>query len=296
MHKYLRAIGFSEADTKGKEIALLKMMEQAPPFGGPNREAHETEYAELKCEVGEGMGVILHGYRRADDHSFQREFYYPYMEGLFPVGMEEIYIRRHNDREAFSVLSEEYRMGSALIFYLTNGIEFRERLEEGLRVNAHTFMLTGMSISGKILLPIQKTERQLAKLQESTQNRNRMLEAAREGSEEAMESLTLEDINLYGQISRRMMKEDIYSIVDSCFMPTGIECDNYSVIGEILQLDQIENRWTEENVYRMIVCCNGVHLTVCINEKDLLGEPEIGRRFKGDIWLQGIADFTQCDP
>ena len=26
---------------------------------------------------------------------------------------------------------------------------------------------------------------------------------------------------------------------------------------------------------------------VCINSKDLLGEPQPGRRFKGQIWMQG---------
>jgi hypothetical protein len=48
-----------------------------------------------------------------------------------------------------------------------------------------------------------------------------------------METLTIEDIDLYSKISRRAMKEDLYSIIDSCFMPCGIECDQYSVIGEI---------------------------------------------------------------
>lgn len=295
MHIYLRAIGFSEIKTKEKETRLLKSMELSPSFGGSNQEKHEAEYAEVRCEVGEGMGVILHGYRRQENGIFIREFYYPYMEGLIPVGMEDIYIRRRNDKEAYSVLSEDYSMGSALIFYLTNGMEFQERIEAGLRTNAHTFMLTGMSVSGKILFPIRKTERQIARLQETTQNRNRMLEAAKSGDEEAMESLTLDDINIYGQISRRMMKEDIYSIVDTCFMPTGVECENYSVVGEILQVEQIKNLWTGEMVYRMIICCNGIHLTVCINEIDLIGEPKEGRRFKGDIWLQGIADFTACD-
>ena len=32
---------------------------------------------------------------------------------------------------------------------------------------------------------------------------------------------------------------------------------------------------------------------VCINSQDLLGEPEIGRRFKGQIWLQGTLNFEE---
>jgi hypothetical protein len=306
VHIYLRAIGFSDIDNKEKEIQLLKNMEQSPSLTGltwmngsnagsfQDRQyrEHDSRYAEIQCEVGEGMGVILHGYRRPEDGVFVKEFYYPYMEGQIPVEMENIYIRRRNDREAFSVLSEEYPIGSTLIFYLTNGMEWMESVEQGKKEKVKRFTLTGMCIDGKILLPIQKTERQIARQQENTQNRNRMIEAARSGDENAMESLTMDDINTYGQISRRIMEEDIYSIVDSSFMPSGVECDNYSVVGDILQVETVENRWTGEKVYRMVVCCNGVHLTICINEKDLLGEPREGRRFKGDIWLQGIADFT----
>ena len=47
--------------------------------------------------------------------------------------------------------------------------------------------------------------------------------AAREGDEEAMESLTLEDIDTYSMISKRIMTEDILSIVDTYFMPYGID-------------------------------------------------------------------------
>jgi hypothetical protein len=37
----------------------------------------------------------------------------------------------------------------------------------------------------------------------------------------------------------------------------------------------------------MKIECNDIQFDVCINEKDLMGQPEIGRRFKGNIWMQG---------
>jgi hypothetical protein len=37
--------------------------------------------------------------------------------------------------------------------------------------------------------------------------------------------------------------------------------------------------------------CNDLNFDICINEKDLMGSPEIGRRFKGTIWLQGKIAF-----
>ena len=45
-----------------------------------------------------------------------------------------------------------------------------------------------------------------------------------------MESLTMEDIDIYTMISRRIRHEDVYSIVDSYLMPYGIECDQYNLM------------------------------------------------------------------
>ena len=36
---------------------------------------------------------------------------------------------------------------------------------------------------------------------------------------------------------------------------------------------------------------NGLVYDVCINKEDLLGEPQIGRRFKGNIWMQGCIRY-----
>ena len=75
------------------------------------------------------------------------------------------------------------------------------------------------------------------------------MEAARKGDEKAMESLAMEDMNLVQQISNRIMEEDIYSLVDTCFMPYGLECDVYSVIGEILSWEIVRNHVSGEEMY-----------------------------------------------
>ena len=67
----------------------------------------------------------------------------------------------------------------------------------------------------------------------------------------------------------------------------GMECDHYSILAEIIDFRLETNYLSSEKVYSFILNCNGLPLTVCINEKDLLGEPQIGRRFRGNIWLQG---------
>lgn len=127
----------------------------------------------------------------------------------------------------------------------------------------------------------------------AAKDRTNLIEAAKNGDEDAMETLTIEDIDMYSQISRRAMKEDLYSIVDSCFMPCGIECDQYSVIGEITHIEEKKNSFTGEMVYDLTLDCNDMLFHVGIGAEDLMGEPKVGRRFKGQIWMQGAAKFVE---
>lgn len=74
-------------------------------------------------------------------------------------------------------------------------------------------------------------------------------------------------------------------------MPYGIESDQYSILGEIMDVALLQNHVTQENVYVMDIRCNDIDFSVCINQKDLLGEPQVGRRFKGNIWMQGSIKY-----
>ena len=100
-------------------------------------------------------------------------------------------------------------------------------------------------------------------------------------------------MDLYTTLSKKIRKQDIYSLVDTYFMPYGVECDQYSVLGEVVDSQKVINRFTDEAVYIMRILCNEIEFDVCINEADLLGEPAVGRRFKGNIWLQGRMDYTR---
>ena len=74
-------------------------------------------------------------------------------------------------------------------------------------------------------------------------------------------------------------------------MPYGFGSDMYSVIGDIRDVSETKNSLTGEELVKLVIECNDIGLDICINKKDLLGEPQIGRRFKGIIWLQGQVAF-----
>ena len=154
-----------------------------------------------------------------------------------------------------------------------------------------SLVLSGLSCQGSIMMPLKKDKKDILKTQKATVSRNDRIRAARRGDEEAIESLTLEDMDVYTSISKKIHQNDIYTIVDTYFMPYGVECDLYSVLGEIQQIEEIENIVTGETVIKMQLLCNELSFDVCINKRDLYGEPQVGRRFKGVIWLQGYINF-----
>ena len=51
------------------------------------------------------------------------------------------------------------------------------------------------------------------------------------------------------------------------------------------------NIYTKEEIYRMKIESHDLEFVICINSKDLLGEPQPGRRFKGQIWMQGTLNL-----
>ena len=59
------------------------------------------------------------------------------------------------------------------------------------------------------------------------------------------------------------------------------------LLGDIIELTEEKNIITNEKIYCIKVSCNDIIFSVCINKNDLIGEPMVGRRFKGNIWMQG---------
>ena len=193
---------------------------------------------------------------------------------------------------SFAGACDDMRIGVTIIFYLQNAGEYLTQRNRGNYVtDVRDVILSGLAKNGKILFPTLKQEGQEENRRNRTMNRGRLIAAAKNGDEEAMESLTIEDMDMYAMISKRVMDEDIYSIVDTYFMPYGMECDLYSVMGEILEREKTFNTMTKEAVYKMRIGCNDMEFDICINEQDLMGEPQVGRRFKGVVWLQGYVDF-----
>jgi len=293
MHSFLRAIGFSKLKKKKELDQLIKEIIEHPTRLEISKDSNGNEFAEISKEFGGCIGITICG-EYLDDETFHMDYYYPYFCGSPNKTEAGIEVEKHSEKESYAGICDEVNLGVSLIFYLQNISEFlKEKQKNAKQLNTLTATLSALSLDGKILFPIQKSEKQIQNTKINSQNRNHLIAAARDGDEDAIENLTLEDIDLYSKISRRIIKEDILTIVDSYFMPFGIESDQYSVLGEIGNFALVKNKITQEDIYIMTINSNDVVFDVCINKKDLLGEPIIGRRFKGNVWMQGRINYQE---
>ena len=293
MHKFLRAVGFSQYTEKKQVQKLIRDIIIHADERSYTTVGKKTLVAEFDRNFAEDIGIAVCGEFDEDD-TYSFDYYLPLLRSDLVSTAEDISIERHAAKESYAGICDDPKVGVSLIFYLQNMISYLKLQGEGkIPAKGTSLNLSALSCQGTIMMPIQKTEWQKKKIAKDAVQRNRLIQAARGGDEEAMESLTLEDMDTYTSISRKIQKADIFSLVDTYFMPYGVECDQYSVLGEITDMKLVTNGLTGEKVHILTLCCNDLNLKVAINSIDLLGEPAVGRRFKGSVWLQGQVNFPE---
>lgn len=289
MHNFLPAIGFSKLN-KESLAELLEEIKLRPDYQESALDAEGNQFVELRYMVADGIGLVLRGTYNEDDE-FLMDYYYPTFYGEVVSTNSDVEIIKQTDKDNYQAIIDEIKLGVSLIFQLQNMGEFLRASFKKEKGETKGIKLAGLSIDGKIILPVYSNETSKEKAKINQKLRNDLVEAARDGDENAMESLTLQEIDLYSKISRRIMRQDILTIVSSYFMPFGIENDKYDILGEILEVKTVINHLSMEEMYVLVISANEIELEVCINKENLLGEPAVGRRFKGSIWLQGFIEF-----
>ncbi|MCI8875418.1 MAG: DUF3881 family protein [Lachnospiraceae bacterium] len=291
MHSFMRAIGFEQLNNVQLEELLNKVV-ASHDYIHTATDSQGNEFVQYTMHIGESMGICACG-SYLENGEFSMDYYYPFFLGSGITSHEQVGIEKHADKESYAAVCDDIKVGVTLIYFLQNVGEYLSFIEDskgGFPSNV-TSTMAGLSLGGKIILPINKNEKQIRKNEKTNQNRNHLIAAARDGDEDAIESLTLEDIDTYSMISRRIANEDILSIVDSYFMPHGIESDQYSILGEILNYYYVSNSFSQDRICVMTVDTNDLVYNICINENDLVGVPAVGRRFKGNIWMQGTVNI-----
>ena len=295
MHKYLSAIGFKHIESKQQLNKLLEFTETSFQVEKTVKIKDDVEVSERIKHFTKDMGLMVCGTYDQND-KYEREHYIPFFLGKGEKKFDEIAVERHIAKNSYAGACEYPGIGITLIYYLQNAVEYLSELKfHQFNLATVSLTLSGLASEGKILLPVIQEKKSFVEKEESIRRQSKLIKEARSGDESAIENLTMQEMDTYSMISKRIENEDVLSIVSTYFMPCGLECDQYSILGEILKYEKRENSLTKENVYVMTLDCNGLEFDVCINTEDLMGEPEIGRRLKASIWLQGRMNFEEIE-
>ncbi len=291
MHSFLRAIGFTNMKDRLDLERLVNLITDQPTDKRIYTQQDGRIFAEITKLFSKQIGVTVRG-EYDSQGKFYMEHYFPYIKGSYISTKEDVSIIKRVDTDAYTGMSDDVRLGVSLIFYLQNVVDYLNESKDKKQFDRpFSIYLSALSVSGKILLPLERDEKLAKSNTAEVQYRRQLISEAKKGNQEAIDSLTIDDIDMYAMISRRAKVEDIYTIVETSFTPYGSESDNYTILGTIIDLDVLKNEITEEEMYNLSISCNDVIFQVIINKSDLYGEPLVGRRFKGNIWLQGYVDF-----
>ena len=162
MHKFLRTVGFSLYQKKHDIQKLLEnLVEQAESSQIWKIQIDgETNLCRVRTEVATDMGIDIYG--EMDEFGIIRpEYYIPFLLSHDISSEADCSIQRHTEKETYAGLLDEFRVGISLIYYLENAMEYRQRNMEKESTEVIYVNLVGMSVKGKILLPVKKSAKQV---------------------------------------------------------------------------------------------------------------------------------------
>ena len=286
MNTFLRSIGFGKLkQQKDEEEIIVKVISGANEVEKFTR-SNGNSYVEYSLATSSSCGIRVIG-EEDSEGKFHYNHYFPYIKPVTNNVEEEIFINKKIDTDGYTGMCDDYRLGICLIFYLQNVVYYYNKNGEAKSITDQGVKFGALAESGKILLPTLNYEEENKKRKKESKKKNKLIAEAKKGNVEAIENLTISDIDNYAKVTMRIKNEDLLSIVDTSITPSGSESEMYNIMGNILSVSSETNSQTGEKLWVMQVECNEIIIDVSINEADLMGVPEAGRRFRGNVWLQG---------
>ena len=285
MHSYLKSIGFSKIQAQDEIENLIAKSIAESEICSEFRKDDGHLAVEFTKFTSANTGIKVIG-EEDTKGNFHFSHYFPFCNSSTVTHEESVYVDKRLENEAYSGACEDSRLGISLIFYIQNCIDYLEKYKSERYLEEAEICFSGLALDGKIILPnMQTVEKPLALSEAKT--KKTLLEEAKKGNPEAIQNLTMKDIDLYASVMQRIRKEDVLSVVRSSIIPTGSEADLYRVMGTITDMKHEFNTETGEGIWIFELDANGIMINVSINENDLTGRPQIGMRFRGSLWMQG---------
>ena len=157
MHKYLRAIGFSEFEKKSEidnffkenlkegNVVSTYLSNDGRIVGQYNIGSCQSAGISVIAEQDRGDITVI-------------DYYYPYVKGYDYTIIQECVVERHSDKDSYAGIIDDYRLGISLIFYLINANLYTSLIRTN-RINdikIDKIYLSALSLEGKVILPLDK--------------------------------------------------------------------------------------------------------------------------------------------
>ncbi len=296
---YIKSVGFSEYNTKEKAESLVASIIKDPDTKTTVGKGGGEVNVEYYRAFGKNFGLLVRG-TVGENEELLIHSLVPYAEGRWLTDIHELEVDIDEVSDNYIGYCEEVRSGTPISFFLQNVIEYLDVEDEMTEADKDEIYvdgirLTAFCIEGTVILPIDKDEEDILAEEEEDALREMLLDKARSGDENALNILEEEALEASDALKERLQKEDILSILEGFFVPVGESSDIFSVLGSIEEIEYLENVQTEETVYLIKVKCMNIFIDVYVNEKDLVGHPTAGMRFKGTCWLHGKIDFSAVE-
>lgn len=188
------------------------------------------------------------------------------------------------------VICEENETGIELEFSLQNTIDYTRLANKG-DINAKNIKIAALACAGTIVLPIEKSDEDLAYEDEYKQWYQDQLQRSREGDFSADAVLDNEFWEMSNEIFERLGNEDFLSVVEGYLYHDDDRRGFYFVLGDIEKIEQEENKKTGKKIYKILVRVMSIKVNAYIPVEELIGFPIVGMRFMGVCRLQGEVAF-----
>lgn len=288
MNEYMSAVGLAGLSLNDLED-IYRIVEKDPDLVQEAKYIDGNNYQdrmfELTKYITPGTGIRERGFLDRDGE-FVRQEVFPFVDSQEKTTEEGITLEGLKNVPGCMARTEIPDLGCVLYTYVQNlyevsdGREFTDQSEalyDGIAIS-------GLSQTAMILLPMgDVNDSELSRIEG---RRKKLKQELFNGNDDAYEQLTLTEMQIYTKIDKRARKDSIYGVVQSTLMPRGIEDDMFYCIGVIEDMSESEIALTGQKIYHLLLSCCGIRFEVTINKEALLGEPQIGRRFKGMVWMQ----------
>ena len=288
---YIRALGFSLFNTKEKAAIIVATIIKEYDAKYTWLTKDEEQVVEYYKNYGDGFGLIVRGVL-AEDDEFKVQVLLPYTKGRHITEIHEVDVIKKKDQEVYHGFSEELETGTPISFFLQNLEQFKDA-EQHKDTYVHNIRLVGYCIEGTVILPIDKDVTDTLLEEEEDRIRGELLKKARDGDEDSIDRLDNEAVEASEVLQERLQKEDILSVLEGFFVPSGDNDDIYSILGDIKKVEKVINLKTKEEVYKITLKCMSIVMDIFINKLDLIGNPTVGMRMKCTSWVHGIIDFDK---